>query len=96
MATMKTLSGLFDDHEEIIIRLAEMAGTLRGVKVEGAAMPLLCLLDCSSQHWITWGPSERCANCGTPVLTAETWHRLLVGALRQAMALPAPQRRIAA
>jgi hypothetical protein len=74
------------DFEELVIRSAEIAGILRDARRAGAAEPVLCLLDCSSRHWITWGPREICANCGTRPLPASTWHSALTTLLRDAMA----------
>lgn len=84
-----------DEREELIIRLAEMAGILRSARSQGAAVPMVCLLDCTARHWIRWGDADRCTNCGTPALSAEVWHRLLVGALRHCSARIAVERRAA-
>jgi hypothetical protein len=95
MSAMSDLHTLTDEREELVICLAEMAGILRDVRATSAAEPVLCLLDCSSRHWIRWGRQDRCTNCGTPALPASTWHRLLVEALR-ASAARAPWRELPA
>lgn len=66
----------------LVIRLAEMAGSLRAARLAGAQVPLLCLLDCSARNWIAWGCGEVCLSCGTPPLPADRWHALLTAALR--------------
>ena len=98
MGLVKMLVDLADEREELIIRLAELAGILRTARRAGVAVPVVCLLDCDARHWIRWGNSDRCTNCGTPVLPADVWHRLLVGPLRSHAGLspvPSPRRRAA-
>jgi len=86
MGRLNDLATLTDSREETIIRLAEMAGVVRTARAAGAAMPVLCLLDCDPHHWTAWGSADICTNCGTRPLVADQWHTLLVAALR---ALPA-------
>jgi hypothetical protein len=83
---MKRLFELTEERETLIIRLAEMAAILRGARASGAAVPVVCLLDCTARHWIRWGEHDRCSNCGTPVLSADHWHSLLVWVLRETAA----------
>ncbi|HLZ73348.1 MAG TPA: hypothetical protein VKV26_25870 [Dehalococcoidia bacterium] len=83
MATMSTLAT--DDFEELVIRCAEMAGILRDARHAGAAVPVLCLLDCDPRHWTAWGRAEVCANCGTRPLPADVWHAALTTLLREGM-----------
>lgn len=96
MSAMKTIFELTDDPEELVIRLAEMAGLLRGVRAAGAAEPVLCLLDCDPHHHAAFGPNDFCTNCATLVLPAGQWHRLLTLALRACEArAPWAERRAA-
>ncbi len=82
MAVFSTLAAF--DREELIIRLAEMAGIVRSAHAHGAAVPVVCLLDCDPHHWAVWGHSEVCCNCGTRPAGADIWHAALVTALRRA------------
>jgi hypothetical protein len=91
MATMKQLFELTEERETLIIRIADMASILRSVRVNGAAIPVVCLVDCTARHWIRWGEDDRCTNCGTPALSADIWHRMLTEALRAHAALSAAQ-----
>ncbi|HLZ71450.1 MAG TPA: hypothetical protein VKV26_16230 [Dehalococcoidia bacterium] len=84
MATLSTLATY--DFEELVIRCAEMAGVLRAARRAGAAVPVLCLLDCDPRHWTAWGRSEVCTNCGTRPLGADVWHAALVHLLRETTA----------
>jgi hypothetical protein len=84
-----------EEREELIVRLAEMAGLLRAARRAGAAVPVVCLLDCSARHHTAWGRGVVCCNCGSPVTDAATWHRWLTDALRRAVTLPAVERRAA-
>jgi hypothetical protein len=96
MSTMNRVALAFDEErEELIIRLAEMAGILRAARREGAAVPVVCLLDCSARHWTAWGRGTVCCNCGTPAVAADTWHRWLTEALRTAAQLAPAERRAA-
>jgi hypothetical protein len=95
MACMKELLELAEERETLLIRLAEMAAILRGARAAGAAVPVVCLLDCTARHWIRSETLDRCTSCGTPVLSADQWHRMVVGALRASVAtpvVPAPAR----
>lgn len=83
MSRTSDIAALIDHREELIIRLAEMAGILREARLHHAAEPLLCLYDCDAHHWTPWGPGDVCCNCGTRPLAASHWHRLLVAALRE-------------
>jgi hypothetical protein len=61
---MNRLALAFDEErEELIIRLAEMAGILRRARRAGAAVPVVCLLDCDAHHWTAWGRGTVCCNC---------------------------------
>ena len=80
MAMMNALATY--EYEELIVRLVEMAGALRDARRAGAAIPVLCLLDCDPRQWVRWGHAERCANCGTPPLAADVWHAALTRLLR--------------
>lgn len=53
MAAMSTIATY--QYEELIIRCAEMASILRDARRARAAIPVLCLLDCSSRHAIGFG-----------------------------------------
>jgi len=83
MATLSTLATF--EYEELIIRLSEMAGVLRSARRAGAAIPVVCLLDCDPHHWTPWGRSDICTNCGTRPLAADVWHAALVTLLREGM-----------
>ncbi len=93
MSAIKTLLELGEDREELIIRLADMADTVRTATAVGAAMPVRHLLDCDAHHWQPWGRSEMCCTCGTRPLSADHRHRLLTAALRAST--PWLQRRAA-
>lgn len=80
MATFSTFATY--DREELIIRLAEMAGIVRDAVRAGATVPVVCLLDCDPRCWVVWGPREVCTNCGTRPMSADVWHQALVRALR--------------
>src|SRR4051794_11482207 len=97
MARMSDLHTLTGAREDLICRVAETAGILHDARAAGAAVPVVCLLDCDPRNWIRWGTLDRCTNRGTPALSADTWHRLLVGALRASVATPTaqPERRAA-
>ena len=84
MAMMSTLATY--DFEELVIRCAEMAGILRDARRAGAAIPVLCLLDCDPHHWTLWGRADVCTNCGTRPLPADVWHAALTTLLRKGMA----------
>src|SRR5437868_2728123 len=86
MSAMKTIFELTDDPEELVIRLAEMAGIMRDVAAAGAAEPVLCLLDCDPHHFVSFGPNTACSNCATRVLPASQWHALLTIGLRYVVA----------
>jgi hypothetical protein len=81
MGRLSDLATLTDSREDIIIRLAEMAGALRSARAADVAVPVLCLLDCEPHHWTAWGAADICTNCGTRPLPAAAWHRLLTAAL---------------
>ena len=80
MAQLSTLATL--EYEELIIPLSEMAGVLRSARRAGAAVPVLCLLDCDPHHWTPWGRADICTNCGTRPLSADVWHAALTRLLR--------------
>jgi hypothetical protein len=50
MAALTTVATY--EREELIIRLAEMAGIVRDAVRAGAAVPVVCLLDCDPRCWI--------------------------------------------
>jgi hypothetical protein len=93
---MNRIAVAFDEEREtLIIWLAEMADLLRAARRAGAAVPVVCLLDCSARHHTAWGRGMVCCNCGTPVTDAATWHRWLTEALRTIVVLPVAERRAA-
>lgn len=59
MAAMNALATFSFD--ELVIRTCEMAGILRSAYRHRAAVPALCLLDCSARHWIHLGPDLACS-----------------------------------
>src|SRR5579883_2354168 len=83
MSTMNRIAIAFDEErEELILRLAEVAGILRSVKRTQKPAPVVCISQCRPKHWTRFGWQLWCTRCGTPAVAADVWHRRIVEALR--------------
>jgi hypothetical protein len=79
---MTIIFELTDDRGELVRLLADCAGMLREARAAGYPPPNWCMGGCTPRCWFHWGRNLLCSNCGSRVLPADQWHRLLTTALR--------------
>jgi hypothetical protein len=70
------------DRTELLSMLADVAELLRSARGAGVAPRPTCPTVCPPARYVNWGAGKTCANCGGPVLPAESVHAQLVAALR--------------
>ncbi len=67
---------------DLIIMLADAAGTLRAVKANNLPMPLVCGFGCNPARQWAFGRNRFCLACGRAALPADTIHAAIVRMLR--------------